>query len=149
MNSWVRQQPTITLGLAMLAMEAALERARQLGAKVSLVIVDSSGSTIHMSHMDGAAFPSQAIALNKARTAAGFGRSTAEWSDRLIGCSPAVQIGLPLQPGMAMFGGGEPFLTAGQTFGAIGVSGSTEANDRLCALAAVHKVEDLLTPPQT
>ncbi|MBC3475631.1 GlcG/HbpS family heme-binding protein [Pseudomonas taiwanensis] len=144
MALYLRQQLTITLELAVEGMQAALEKAQQLNVKVSLVIVDTSGMTIHMSHMDGAPRPSQAIALNKAVTAVGFGRSTSEWTDRLQGCSPAVQVGLPLQPGMALFGGGEPFLANGQVVGAIGVSGSSEANDDLCAKAAAQRIGDLV-----
>lgn len=144
MALWLRQQSTITLGLAVQGMQAAIEQAQDLGVKVSLVIVDASGMTIQMSHMDGAPRPSQAIALNKALTAAGFGRSTSEWTDRLQGCSPAVQTGLPLQAGMALFGGGEPFLVNGEVVGAIGVSGASEINDGLCAEAAAQRISDLV-----
>ena len=96
-----------------------------------------------MSHMDGAPRPSQAIALNKALTAAGFARSTSDWTDRLQGCSVAVQTGLPLQPGIALFGGGEPFLVNGEVVGAIGVSGASEANDSMCAEAAAQRISNL------
>ena len=143
MALWLRQQATITLDLAIQGMQAAIEQAQVLSVKVSLVIVDAGGMTVHMSHMDGAPRPSQAIALNKALTAAGFGRSTSEWTDRLLGCSPAVQTGLPLQAGMALFGGGEPFLVNGEVVGAIGVSGASEANDGLCAKAAARRIGDV------
>lgn len=145
MTLWLRQQPTITLDLAIQGMQAALELAKDLKVRVSLVILDGAGITIHTAHMDGAPRPSQAIALNKALTAAGFGTSTADWSDRLQGCSSAVQTGLPLQPGMALFGGGEPFQVDGQVIGAIGVSGASEANDCLCAKAAVKRVVELVS----
>ncbi|WP_079227405.1 GlcG/HbpS family heme-binding protein [Pseudomonas putida] len=143
MALWLRQQATITLDLAIQGMQAAIEQAQGLSVSVSLVIVDAGGMTVHMSHMDGAPRPSQAIALNKALTAAGFGRSTSEWTDRLLGCSPAVQTGLPLQAGMALFGGGEPFLVNGEVVGAIGVSGASEANDGVCAKAAAKRISDL------
>ncbi|MBA6058188.1 GlcG/HbpS family heme-binding protein [Pseudomonas juntendi] len=144
MALWLRHQPTITLDLAIEGMKAAVERAKQLDVKVSLVIVDAGGMTIQMSHMDGAPRQSQAIALNKAMTAAGFGRPTSEWTDRLQGCSPAVQAGLPLQPGMALFGGGEPFVIGQAVVGAIGVSGASETNDGLCASAAAARITDLV-----
>ncbi|MFJ4112304.1 heme-binding protein [Pseudomonas sp. NPDC089758] len=83
------------------------------------------------------------MALNKAITASGFARSTSEWTDRLKSCSAAVQSGLPLQPGMALFGGGEPFLVDEEVVGAIGVSGASEANDGLCAKAAAQRVSEL------
>ncbi|MBC3457007.1 GlcG/HbpS family heme-binding protein [Pseudomonas mosselii] len=143
MTVWLRQQPTITLDLAIQGMQAAIEQAQLLSVKVSLIIVDAGGMTILMCHMDGAPRPSQAIALNKALTASGFARSTSEWTDRLKSCSPAVQSGLPLQPGMALFGGGEPFIVDGEIVGAIGVSGASEADDSLCAKAAAQRVSKL------
>lgn len=149
MTLWLRQQPTITLDLAIQGMQAAIEQAQLLSVKVSVVIVDAGGLTVHMSHMDGAPRPSQAIALNKALTAAGFARSTSEWTDRLQSCSPAIQAGLPLQPGMALFGGGEPFFANGEVVGAIGVSGASEVNDGLCAKAAAQHVCDLVQGYET
>lgn len=145
MTLWLRQQSTITLDLAIQGMHAALEIAKDLKIRVSLVILDGTGITIHTAHMDGAPRPSQAIALNKALTAAGFGVSTTEWPDRLKRCSLAVQTGLPLQPGMALFGGGEPFLVDGEVIGAIGVSGASEEVDSLCAKAAVNRLNELLS----
>ena len=55
-----------------------------------------------------------------------------------------MKTGLPLQPNMALFGGGEPFIWNGEVIGAIGVSGASEANDTLCAKAAVNSVLKLL-----
>ncbi|WJD72310.1 heme-binding protein [Pseudomonas asiatica] len=141
---WVTQRYTLTLALAMEALNAALDKAAQLHIKVSLVVVDDSGLAIHSAHMDGAPRQAQAIALSKAATAAGFGIATNEWSTRLQRCSPAVQQGLPLQSGMALFGGGEPLRHAGQVIGAIGVSGASENQDADCARAAAVHVQALL-----
>jgi len=147
MTALLRQQPTITLRLAMQALGAAVDFAEQAGLRVSLAILDASGQLIHSAHMDGAPRPSQAIALNKALTAAGFGVSTSVWQERLQKTSAAVREGLPLQPQLALFGGGEPFLHDGQVIGAIGVSGASEAMDGNCAGAAVDKVRELLGAP--
>ncbi|WP_449432676.1 GlcG/HbpS family heme-binding protein [Pseudomonas putida] len=144
MTQWLRQQPTITLALAMECLQAALKQAQELNVAVSLVILDGTGVALHTAHMDGAPRPAQAIALNKALTAAGFGSSTGSWSERLERCSSAVQIGLPLQPAMALFGGGEPFLLEGQIIGAIGVSGASEDVDGVCASAAVKRLSELV-----
>ena len=147
MTDLLRQQPTLTLRLAMQALNAALDFAEQAGIRVSLVILDAGGQPIHSAHMDGAPRPSQAIALNKALAAAGFGVSTQVWEERLQKCSTAVRQGLPLQPNLALFGGGEPFLLDGQVIGAIGVSGASEAMDGQCAQAAVARVAELLGNP--
>lgn len=148
MSYWLREQLTLTLPLAIQALQAALDSATQQQVKVSLMIVDSSGLPIQSAHMDGAPRPAQTIALRKALTAAGFGIATADWSQRLELCSDAVRNGLPLQPGMTLFGGGEPFLHADEVIGAIGVSGASEAIDILCAKAAVEHVKRLLQSSQ-
>ncbi|WP_175649636.1 GlcG/HbpS family heme-binding protein [Pseudomonas sp. Marseille-P9899] len=144
MNPLLRQQQTITLRLAMQALDAAVSFAEQAGVRVSVAILDASGQPINSAHMDGAPRPCQAIALNKALTAAGFGVSTQVWEERLQKCSAAVREGLPLQPNLALFGGGEPFLLDAQVIGAIGVSGASEAQDAACAQAAVEKIRELL-----
>ncbi|MDZ5602855.1 heme-binding protein [Pseudomonas sp. RP23018S] len=144
MSHWLREQLTLSLPLAMRALQAALDAAAQQQVKVSLVIVDASGLPVHSAHMDGAPRPAQAIALRKALTAAGFGMPTGDWGQRLAQCSEAVRTGLPLQPDMALFGGGEPLRHAGQVIGAMGVSGASEAIDTLCAKAAAAQVAALL-----
>lgn len=137
-------KPSLTLSLARHALTAAQQYAESNELKVSLWVVDAQGLPVHFAHLDGAPFLSQTIALHKALTAANFGRPTADWDERLRACSPGVQIGLPLQAGMALFGGGLPFVHQGTVLGAIGVSGASEAQDMACAAAAVQRVEALL-----
>ncbi|MCP1621071.1 uncharacterized protein GlcG (DUF336 family) [Pseudomonas sp. SLBN-26] len=139
------QQTHLGLALAMRALHATLEAAEQHGVRVSIAVVDASGLPIHTAHMDGAPQPSRDIALHKAITAAGFGVATRTWDQRLAACSPGVRQGLPLQPNLALFGGGEPFLHDGRVIGAIGVSGASEAIDSACAQAASQSVARYLS----
>lgn len=142
--SYLASKPSLTLALARQAVQAAQEYAEASHLRVCLWVVNAQGLPVHFAHLDGAPFLSQNIALNKALTAANFGRSTAEWDERLRHCSPGVQAGLPLQAGMALFGGGLPFVYREEVIGAIGVSGASEAQDIACAAAAVKRVEQLL-----
>lgn len=144
MTAELRHTTTITLALAMRALQAALEEAQRASVRVSIVIVDAAGQPIHMAHMDGAPAPCRAIAANKALTAAGFGLSTGAWAERLQRSSDMVRQGLPLQNGLVLFGGGEPFLLDGTVIGAVGVSGASEAQDAACAEAAVRCVADVV-----
>lgn len=144
MQQLIRQSPTLSLALAMQALQAALDKALSTQVSISIAVVDAAGHMLHMAHMDGAPLLCRDIALNKARTAVSFGLPTNAWQERLERCSPAVRQGLPLQPGMALFGGGEPFRHAGHTIGAIGISGASEAVDGECARAALERVEQLL-----
>lgn len=141
---YVRQIDTITLPLAMRALQAALDKATELSIRISVSIVDASGNLIHLAHMDGATLQSRDIALNKALTAVGFGISTSAWEERLTTRSAAVRQGLPLQDRVVLFGGGEPFLYQGVALGAIGISGGSEQQDVVCAMAAVHAVQSLI-----
>ncbi|PWU29353.1 MULTISPECIES: heme-binding protein [unclassified Pseudomonas] len=144
MSHFLRQQTSLTLTLAMQALQAALNRAEELQARVSIVVVDASGLPVHSAHMDAAPAPSRDIALSKARTAAAFNLPTRDWQARLERCSDAVRQGLPLQPGLALYGGGEPLRLSGEVIGAIGVSGAAEELDCSCARAAVEHVRSLL-----
>ncbi|WP_375740322.1 heme-binding protein [Pseudomonas boanensis] len=144
MNAMIRQQPNMTLALAMPALQATLEQAIESQVRISIALVDAAGQLIHMAHMDGAPLQCRDIALNKALTAVGFGIATSEWGARLEKCSPAVQQGLPLQPRLALFGGGEPVRWRGDVIGAIGVSGASEQVDTRCAQAGVQRALALL-----
>lgn len=144
MENLLRRSTSLSLTLAMQALQAALDKAAEHQAHISIAIVDAGSQLIHMAHMDGAPLLSRDIALNKALTAASFKVSTSSWQTRLAPCSAAVQQGLPLQPNMALFGGGEPFVWQAQVIGAIGVSGASEQVDGLCALAAVEHLQTLL-----
>ncbi len=147
MKPSLRRLDSINLALAMHALQAALDQAEALSVRVSIAVVDAAGQPIHTAHMDGAPLQCRDIALNKALTAVGFGVSTRVWEERLAKMSDAVRQGLPLQPRMALFGGGEPFLFEGATVGAIGISGASEQQDEACAQAAVRTVLALLEGP--
>lgn len=147
MKPSLRRTDSINLALAMHALRAALDQAAALSVRVSIAVVDAAGQPIHTAHMDGAPLHCRDIALNKALTAVGFAAPTRVWEERLAGMSDAVRQGLPLQPRMALFGGGEPFLFAGAAVGAIGISGASERQDEQCAQAAVRAVLALLDAP--
>lgn len=140
----VRNLPSLSLTLAQEALTAALTEAEKNSIAVSFALVDAAGQTVLAAHMDGAPAPSRAIALRKATTAVGFNTATADWDEILQGFSAGVREGLPLMPGLALFGGGEPLRHAGAVIGAIGVSGSSEALDIACAQAGVRRVQELL-----
>ncbi|MFN3770756.1 MAG: GlcG/HbpS family heme-binding protein [Ectopseudomonas guguanensis] len=144
MSAELRHTTSITLALAMRALQATLDEAQRASVRVSIAITDAAGQPIHTAHMDGAPAPCRAIAANKALTAAGFGLSTGAWAERLQHSSDMVRQGLPLQSGLVLFGGGEPFLLDGAVVGAVGVSGASEAQDAACAAAAVRCVADAM-----
>jgi uncharacterized protein GlcG (DUF336 family) len=144
MSKLLRVVPSITLSLAREILACVIEEAERQEVAVSVAIVGAGGEVVLTAHMDGAPPPSRAIALSKAMTAAAFRDSTAEWEERLACCSAMVRQGLPLQPGLAFFGGGEPFVHQGDVIGAVGLSGASESVDVACARAASERVKALL-----
>lgn len=146
MTTFTRQITTITLPLALRALEAAMAEAERRGLCVSVCIVNAAGLPILTAHMDGATLQCREMALGKALTAVGYGIPTNCWEARLADRSQAVRQGLPLQAGLVLFGGGEPFQDRGEMLGAIGVSGASEAEDVLCAQMAAERVKKLLEP---
>lgn len=143
MNAHRREISTITLRSAIGAMEASVAEAERCGLRISVCVVNAMGQQILAAHMDGATLQCIEIARGKALTALGYGLSTSAWEHRLESRSHAVRQGLPLQAGLVLFGGGEPFRDEEDIVGAIGVSGGSEQEDVMCALAAVERVNRL------
>ena len=122
------------------AVNAALERSKEIGVKMNIAVVDSGANLKAFARMDGAWLGSIDIAIKKARTARFFDMNTGE-------------IGKLSQPGGSLyniehsndglitFPGGVPLRdAAGEIMGAIGVSGSTVENDHAVAEAAAAAI---------
>jgi len=125
----------VTLEQANAVVAAAVAKAREIGAKMNIAVVDAGANLKAFARMDGAWLGSIDIAMRKARTARFFDMNTGE-------------IGKLSQPGGSLFGiehsngglisfpGGIPLRTkSGAVIGAIGVSGSTVENDHAVAEA--------------
>jgi uncharacterized protein GlcG (DUF336 family) len=126
----------IDLRTAEQVIDAACERATEMGVPQNIAVVDNAGHLVAFRRMDGAKFFSIEIALAKAYTAAGARKATAD-------------IGPATQPGEGGFGaqnlhggrfttlpGGVPLTFEGVVVGAVGVSSGTVAEDRIVADAA-------------
>lgn len=129
----------LTLQQAAAAVAAAIKKAKQLGAKMNIAVVDAGANLKAFSRMDGAWLGSVDVSIRKARTARFFDMPTGE-------------IGKLSQPGGSLyniehsngglitFPGGVPIKNAaGEVVGAIGVSGSTVENDNRVAEAGAER----------
>ena len=132
--------PTLTtqdIGLdqARAVVTAAIDKAREIGTKMDIAVVDAGANLKAFARMDGAWLGSIDIAQKKAATARYFDLNTCE-------------IGKLSQPGGALyniehsngglisFPGGIPLTNAsGEIIGAIGVSGSSVEDDHTVAQA--------------
>lgn len=132
----------MTLELASRMSDAAVDRATQIGAVVSVAVVDGGGNLVHFQRMDRAEIAGPTLAVDKAYTAVAHRISTAE-------LGPLSAPGAPLA-GLAANGGGRYVVFAGGVpcwvgdpdvdgvvVGGVGVSGGTAEEDAACAEAAL------------
>jgi uncharacterized protein GlcG (DUF336 family) len=123
-----------------------LEAARQLtntvhtlaveeGWKMVSAVVDAGGHLILLERMDDAQTGSIEVAIQKAKTAVAFKRSTKTFEERTL-AGRNVLLGLP---GVVPIEGGLPIVVDGQHIGAIGVSGGSSEQDGMAAQAAVDR----------
>ena len=131
----------ITLELAQTAIQAAHEKALEMGVKMNIAVVDAGANLVAFARMDDAWLGSLDISIKKAKTARFFDM-------------PTGVIGSLSQPGGSLyniehsngglitFPGGIPIKDgSGTVIGAIGVSGSLVEDDHAVAEAGVSAVE--------
>ena len=137
----VVKKHSISSELAQKMLDAAVAKARELGVRENVAILDDGGNLKAFTRMDGAPILPIEIALNKAYTAL-LGVSTQEFFDFIRG-DPSLLAGIPALARVAAWGGGFPIKVDGEIVGAIGVSGApTVQNDVDCATAALALVPD-------
>jgi len=133
----------MTLDIAQRAATAALARAREIGANMSVAVVDEAGRTVLVLRGDGASFMGPETARVKAVTAANFRRSTKALGESaaanvLFWQSAAAVTGGELLPSM----GGAPIRKDGRVIGAIGCGGGQGVQDDDCAERGAAAVSD-------
>ncbi|MDQ2770379.1 MAG: heme-binding protein [Bacteroidota bacterium] len=132
----------ITLQQAQTAIQAAHQKALEMGVKMNIAVVDAGANLTAFVRMDDAWLGSLDISIRKAKTARYFDMPTGE----IGGLS---QPGGPLfgiehsNGGLISFPGGLPIKdAAGHVIGAIGVSGSSVEDDHAVAEAGQKAVEN-------
>lgn len=124
----------ISLDGAKAMIAAAEAEAAQNNWNVAIAVVDAGGQLIALHRRDGTQSASIQIAIDKARTAAAFRRST-EMLQQLVS---AGTVGVINVEGAMPIQGGFPVLVDGVAIGAIGVSGVTSAQDAQIAQAGLN-----------
>jgi len=130
----------INLTQAQQAVDAALNKAKEMGVKMDIAVVDAGANLKAFARMDGAWLGSIDIAQKKAKTA--------RWFDMPTGVIGSLsQPGGPLfniehsNNGLITFPGGLPLKNAAdEVIGGIGVSGSTVEDDEAVASAGAGVV---------
>ncbi|MDC0669220.1 GlcG/HbpS family heme-binding protein [Nannocystis radixulma] len=114
---------------------AVVERARELGVRQAVAVLDANGLLMAFCRMEGAPLISREMAQNKALTAL-FGQSARDPFAR-GGGDPALLASPSQRPRITPIGGGLPVVAGDERIGAIGVSGGTLEQDMACAQAGL------------
>jgi glc operon protein GlcG len=131
----------MTLAMAQKAVQAALEKAKELGAAITVSVVDQSGRLVMCARGDGTGFFTPETSRAKAVAAAAFKRSTKEMvqnrdsAPAFWGNVAAVTGGEALPSTGAV-----PIVVNGSLVGAIGCGGGSAEQDHLCAEAGASAV---------
>ena len=126
----------ITLSDASAVLDAAIEKAREIGHPMNIAVVDDGGHLVAFARMDGAIKASIDISTRKARTSVLMNLPTQALTAL---AQPGAELyGLEqTSGGMVIFGGGIPLTVDGVTIGAIGVSAGSVEQDVTVAEAGV------------
>lgn len=126
----------ISLSSATKVVEAAVEKAREIGQPMNIAVVDDGGHLVAFARMDGAIKASIDISIRKARTSILMNAPTGA-------LMPLAQPGAELygleqtSGGLVVFGGGIPLTVDDVVVGAIGVSAGSVEQDVTVAEAGV------------
>jgi len=116
---------------------AAVAEAKKNGWPVCIAIVDYHGDLVYFERLDNTQLGSVSVAVDKARTAAKFKRSTKLLEDAVAGGrNVMLRLGdaTPIQ-------GGLPIVMDGKFVGAIGVSGVASQQDEQVASAGLNALK--------
>jgi uncharacterized protein GlcG (DUF336 family) len=129
----------LTLAEANRVVQGALDKAGQMGIRISVAVCDAGGRLMAFNRMDGAIWAGVYGSQGKAIASVGFGRASGELAERAG--SPIVQ-GIAAAEGGHMIPsqGAVPIVRNGVVEGACGVGGGTAQQDEDCARAGVAKL---------
>jgi uncharacterized protein GlcG (DUF336 family)/mannose-6-phosphate isomerase-like protein (cupin superfamily) len=113
---------------------AAERKAREQGSQVVIAVVDPYGELIQMRRTPGAQIASSRVALDKARTAAIFVRSSREMEEQVTGG----RLGALALHGASCLIGGIPLKVGDEVVGAVGTSGETPDEDEAISIAGAQ-----------
>ncbi len=124
----------ISQAAARRAIDAALAEAARNGWEMAIAVVEPTGELVAFARVDGTQYGSNAVAQQKAWTAARFRRDSKVFADALT----AGRLGALSFEGVAAAEGGVLIVVDGKIIGAIGVSGATGAQDAQVARAGAE-----------
>ena len=132
----------LTLEMAEQALRAAQARARELGAPMTVTVVDEGGRLALCARADATGFFTPETSRAKAVAAAAFRRSTTELAELAAKGSAFWKTVPVILEGQALpTPGGTPLVRGGRVIGGIGCGGGTGEQDQQCADAGAVAVK--------
>jgi len=126
---------------ARLLLDAALERATEIGVPASVAILDVSREIVAFGRQDRAPVLTGEVATAKAYTAASLRQPSGDLAEATSPSGPFAGLAHGSARGLITFGGGFPLVVDGEIVGAIGASGGSLDEDVTIAQAAVALFE--------
>ncbi len=128
--------PSLTLAEAEVILAAAKAKVLEMGANMSISVVDPRGDLITMMRTDGASWRTPPISRAKAVAASCFGRASGELTENAL--APVFRGLMAMEGGHMIPGQGAlPVFKNGVLVGAVGGSGGTAQEDEDAALAGI------------
>lgn len=137
----MRKIAKLELADTKIILEGAEEEARKIGVDMDIAVVDNGGHLLGFLRMDRAKVTSIQIAIDKAFTAAGTRKSTADYKAVGAPDGPAFGIHVSHQGRFMIFGGGVPIFIEGECVGAVGCSSGSPEQDEQVANAGIRALE--------
>src|SRR5947209_10855343 len=128
----------ITLADARRIIQAAEQKAQEIGQPMNIAVVDSGGNLVAHVRMDKAWIGSVDISIKKAWTSRAFDISTKELAELSQSGDQFFGIHASNNGRVMIFAGGVPLKRGGQVVGAVGVSGGLGKQDQAVAEAGAE-----------
>jgi uncharacterized protein GlcG (DUF336 family) len=134
---------TIELEQALEVIQAAKEKAAEIGIPMVIAVADAGGRLVAFQRMNKALLVSIDVAINKAYTAVALKLPTHELAQLAQPGQPLFGIHNADGGRIVIFGGGLPLKRNDEIVGGIGVSGGSVEEDLLCATAGIARFKEL------
>jgi uncharacterized protein GlcG (DUF336 family) len=131
---------TLTVDAIQRLLDASVARAKELGIRVHVAVMDASAELAGWISFDGAPRLAAHTARGKAMTAVHTGMSTRKWGDYVASIPAEEQQIIHGIGGYIGADGGFPVIVGGMVVGGIGVSGASQALDADVARSALAAI---------
>lgn len=128
----------VSLEEARRIIRAGQEKAKEIGVKMNIAVVDAGGNLLAFERQDGAWLGSIDIAIKKAFTSRAFDIETKKLADLSQSGDQFFGIHMSNEGKVMIFAGGIPLKRGEEVVGAVGVSGGMGKEDQAVAEAAAE-----------